>query len=59
LPRYSAILSKVAHEEIERITREEAGKGWEGRRLGGARGRVGDGVAGWLGALFDGESVGM
>jgi len=45
----------VALAEIEQIAREEAGKGWEARRLAKARQRVGEGVAGWLGGIFDGE----
>lgn len=55
-PRYAGSLSKVAHEEIERIAREEAGKGWGQRRLGRARQRIGDGVANWLSGMFEGES---
>jgi len=55
LPRYSGVLSRVALAEIEQIAREEAGKGWEARRLAKARQRVGEGVAGWLGGIFDGE----
>ncbi|KAK4687974.1 anaphase-promoting complex subunit 2, partial [Tremellales sp. Uapishka_1] len=56
-PRYSATLSKVAYEEIERIAREEADKGWDGRRLGKARERVGNGVANWLSGMFDGNEA--
>lgn len=55
LPRYSGTLHRVALEEIEKIAREEADKGWEARRLGRARQRVGEGVAGWLGGMFEGE----
>lgn len=57
LPRYSAILSKVAYDEIESIAKEEAGKGWEARRLARARQKVGEGVANWLSGMFDGEYV--
>lgn len=53
-PRYSATLSRVAYDEIEKIAREEAAKGWEGRRLTRARQRVGEGVANWLSGMFDG-----
>ncbi|WVQ81579.1 hypothetical protein IAT38_003703 [Cryptococcus sp. DSM 104549] len=52
-PRYSGTLSKVAHDEIERIAREEAGKGWDERRLTRARQRIGDGVANWLSGMFE------
>lgn len=55
LPKYSAILSKVAYTEIERLAKEEAAKGWGARRLTRARQRVGDGVANWLSGMFDGE----
>jgi len=55
LPRYSGTLHRVALEEIEKIAREEADKGWESRRLSRARQRVGEGVAGWLGGMFEGE----
>ncbi|OXH21708.1 anaphase-promoting complex subunit 2 [Cryptococcus neoformans] len=56
-PRYAGSLSKVAHEEIERIAREEAGKGWGERRLGRARQRIGDGVANWLSGMFEGNEA--
>ncbi|GFZ51497.1 hypothetical protein JCM24511_09264 [Saitozyma sp. JCM 24511] len=55
VPRYSATLSKVAYEEIERIVKDEAGKGWDGRRVTRARQRVGDGVANWLSGMFEGN----
>jgi anaphase-promoting complex subunit 2 len=56
VPRYSATLSKVAYEEIERIVKDEAAKGWDGRRVTRARQRVGDGVANWLSGMFEGGS---
>ena len=55
IPRYSGTLSQIAYAEIEKIAREEAEKGWEIRRLAKARQRVGNGVAGWLGGMFDGQ----
>ncbi|ORY29102.1 hypothetical protein BCR39DRAFT_593973 [Naematelia encephala] len=55
IPRYSTVVSRVAHEEISRIAREEAVKGWDERRLGRARQRVGDGVANWLAGMYDGN----
>ncbi|WVR09240.1 hypothetical protein IAU60_006304 [Kwoniella sp. DSM 27419] len=54
-PRYSGSLSKVAYKEIEKIAREEAGKGWDSKRLTRARQRVGDGVANWLSGMFEGN----
>nr|XP_018258924.1 anaphase-promoting complex subunit 2 [Kwoniella dejecticola CBS 10117]OBR81082.1 anaphase-promoting complex subunit 2 [Kwoniella dejecticola CBS 10117] len=56
-PRYSGTLSKVAYKEIEKIAREEAGKGWDSRRLTRARQRVGDGVANWLSGMFEGNEA--
>ncbi|WWC73346.1 uncharacterized protein I206_107313 [Kwoniella pini CBS 10737] len=56
-PRYSGSLSKVAYKEIEKIAREEAGKGWDARRLTRARQRVGDGVANWLSGMFEGNET--
>jgi anaphase-promoting complex subunit 2 len=55
LPRYATTLSRVAFDEIERIAKEEAEKGWDTRRLTRARQRVGEGVANWLSGTFDGE----
>lgn len=49
-------MSRVALAAIERIAREEADQGWEARRLAKARQRVGEGVAGWLGGVFEGEA---
>ncbi|ORX38980.1 hypothetical protein BD324DRAFT_618100 [Kockovaella imperatae] len=57
IPRYSATLSKVAYVEIERIVKDEAGKGWETRRLNKARLRVSSSVAGWLTGMFDGTEA--
>jgi len=57
LPRYATTLSRVAFDEIERIAKEEAAKGWETRRLTRARQRVGESVANWLSGMFDGESL--
>ncbi|EIW67008.1 hypothetical protein TREMEDRAFT_45474 [Tremella mesenterica DSM 1558] len=57
LPRYSATLSGAAYEEISKIAREEAGRGWETRRLTRARQRVGDGVANWLAGMFEGNEA--
>ncbi|WVQ94804.1 hypothetical protein IAU59_001887 [Kwoniella sp. CBS 9459] len=54
-PRYSGTLSQVAYNEIEKIAREEAGKGWDARRLNRTRQRVGDGVANWLSGMFEGN----
>ena len=47
-------MSRVALAAIQQIAREEANKGWEARRLTKARQRVGEGVAGWLGGVFEG-----
>jgi anaphase-promoting complex subunit 2 len=55
LPRYGTTLSRVAFDEIERIAKEEAAKGWDARRMTRARQRVGEGVANWLAGMFDGE----
>ncbi|OCF34155.1 anaphase-promoting complex subunit 2 [Kwoniella heveanensis BCC8398] len=54
-PRYSGTLSQVAYKEIEKIAEQEAGKGWNTRRLTRARQRVGDGVANWLSGMFEGN----
>ncbi|WVF67210.1 hypothetical protein IAT40_001958 [Kwoniella sp. CBS 6097] len=54
-PRYSGTLSQVAYKEIEKIAQDEAGKGWDVRRLTRARQRVGDGVANWLSGMFEGN----
>ncbi|KAK8843503.1 hypothetical protein IAR55_007163 [Kwoniella newhampshirensis] len=56
-PRYSGTLSRVAYQEIEKIAQEEAGKGWDARRLTRARQRVGDGVANWLSGMFEGNDA--
>lgn len=53
LPRYATTVNKVAYEEIERIAREEADRGWDTRRLTRARQRVGDGVANWVSGMFE------
>ena len=55
IPRYSATLSQVAYEEIERIAKEEAAEGWDVRRLATARQKVGERVATWLSGIFEGE----
>lgn len=57
LPRYSTTLSRVAHDEVERIAQEESAKGWDVRLLSKARKRVGEGVAGWLHAMFEGNEA--
>lgn len=57
LARYVTTLSAVAYQEIEKIAREEAEKGWDARRLTRARQRVGDGVANWLSGMFDGRCL--
>jgi anaphase-promoting complex subunit 2 len=57
LPRYSATLNRVAHQEIQKIAREEASKGWDVRYLAKAHKRVGEGIAGWLNALFEGNEA--
>ena len=56
-PRYATTLSRVAFDEIERIAKEEAAKGWDTRRLTRARQRVGEGVANWLSGTLDGGSA--
>lgn len=57
LPRYSTTLSRVAHDEVARIAQEEAEKGWDTRQLAKARKKVGEGVAGWLHAMFEGNEA--
>lgn len=56
LPRYASTLTIVAFDEIDRIAREEADKGWETRRLTRARRRISDGLANWLAGMFESES---
>ena len=56
LPRYASTLTNVAFEEIGRIAREEADKGWDTRRLTRARQRISNGLANWLSGMFDSES---
>lgn len=49
----------VALEEIERVAKEEAGRGWEARCLTRARQRVGDGVVNWLAGMMEGQGHGQ
>jgi anaphase-promoting complex subunit 2 len=55
LPRYSAVLTAVAYQEIERIVKEEVGKGWEVRRLPRIRQRVAVGLVNWIASCFESE----
>jgi anaphase-promoting complex subunit 2 len=57
LPRYSAVLTAVAYQEIERIVKEEVGKGWEVRRMPRIRQRVAVGLVNWIASCFESESV--
>lgn len=54
LTRYGATVMRVAFEEIERVAKEEADKGWEERRMGEARRRVAEGVGRWVEGIWDG-----
>lgn len=55
LPRYSAVLTAVAYQEIERIVKEEVGKGWDVRRLPRIRQRVAVGLVNWIASCFESE----
>lgn len=57
LPRYSAVLTAVAHEEIERVVKEEAAKGWDVRRLPRVRQRVAVGLVNWIASCFESKST--
>lgn len=54
ITRYSAMLSSIAHDEIERIVLDEASKRYTERRLPAIRARIKVGVARWLAAFFEG-----
>ena len=57
LPRYSSVLTAVANEEIQRIVKEEAAKGWDVRRLPRVRQRVSVGLVNWIASCFESELV--
>jgi hypothetical protein len=55
ISRYSAMLSSIAHDEIESVVIEEAAKRLTERRLPIIRDRIKAGVARWLAAFFEGK----
>ncbi|CAK9787026.1 unnamed protein product [Cutaneotrichosporon oleaginosum] len=55
--RYATTLMRVAFDEIERITSEEAAEGLTERRLTRARQRVSSSLSHWMSAIFQGNEA--